>query len=80
MNHNDVLLTDKERRKAILDESGGIVVSRRPNQEKAIAQAQIKKVVEWGSVACGEHWQYLKRKRFECYPCRQALRKLAGLE
>ena len=45
-----------------------------------IAQAQLRKMVEWGEEVCTEHSEVYARFRRKCDDCWQALRREAGME
>ena len=82
-----ILLDDEEIDKAYLaymesDLPPMTDISRGAN--RAIIQAQLKKVVEWGDLFCVnlEHYginKYVDTRQHECRQCWQALKKEAGL-
>ncbi len=80
-NGEDMLLTDEEIRTAwerpIVDITDGhemFIAIQEQRAQKAIAKAQLKKVVEWGNEPCDvkEHYELNAKKR-QCEACWQSL-------
>lgn len=71
----DILLTDEE-----------LLVDNLPMEEvnyeygKAVAQAQLKKMVNWGGFYCSHDNGQGQIKQWACPVCRIELKKIAGVE
>lgn len=71
----ELLLSDEEMQSILLKVCGDISCSEKARELwRAIAQAQLKRVVEWSDEICHEHRPYDQRKA-DCYECWQQIKE-----